>query len=133
MSIRSFSSRITSRPSSSKIQNSTLQNLPRGFPSLHFQTFVLILYRSVPAIMGPVAVLCILPLALNVILQNRLLSWRRMYFFKVFLVLYLFGLCMCVFPHLAYVMYISILGLFLEFLYFLPFGMACLHDWHCMK
>ena len=26
--------------------------------------------------------------------------------------------------YLAYVMYFSILGLFLEFLYFLPFGMA---------
>jgi hypothetical protein len=133
MSIRSFSSGITSRPSSPKIQNSTLQNLPRGFPCLHFQTFVLILYRSVPAIMGPVAVSCILPLALNVILQNRLPSWRRMYFFKVFLVLYLFGLCMSC-THISLMLCIS---LFLDcswsFYIFLPFGMACLHDWHCMK
>ena len=83
--------------------------------------------------MDLVAVLCILPLVLNVILQNRLPSWRRMYFFKMFLVLYLFGLCMCVF-HISLMLCIS---LFLDcswsFYIFLPFGMACLHDWYCMN
>jgi hypothetical protein len=76
--------------------------------------------------MEHVAVLCILLLVpLNVNPSPPPLSW--------------IGRCVpdliCVYLHmlhLAFDMYISILGLFLEFSSFLPFGMAYeLHNWHC--
>ena len=85
--------------------------------------------RLVLVITDLVAVLCILHLPLNAILQSRLS--RRKWFLRM-----CFGFCVFVFVihYLAYVMYFSILGLFLEFLYWFAFWPGIyLHDWHCMK
>src|SRR5208282_2726473 len=98
MSIRSFSCRITSCASSSKIQNSTLQNIPRG-------TFLSggdLTCRLVLAITDLAAVLCILHLPLNVILQSRLSGGkcfpRVRFFFFVFVVWGSFiSLMLCIF------------------------------------
>ena len=97
-------------------------------PSPKFRIILIYTNRLVPAIMDPVAVLCIPPLALNVTLQSRLTACRGICFLKV-ISLFLY-VCVCVVHHLAYVMYTSILGLFLEFLYFFAFwhGIFALHE-----
>jgi len=125
MSIRAFSCRIASRPTSPKIQNPTLQNLPRG-PSLSISPLYLstLTSRSVPATTVPVAVLCILRLVSNVNLQKHpafRLPGKCSRDLFVFLCVYV-----CLFL-LAYVMYTSILGCSWSFLIFLfcLLGVAC--------